>query len=76
MARIARCGHAGVTTSVLLLAATAPANMNVCNGLLPDTIKPGTKIIAIGSPRADDPRVFVLRKVVLTDGREFSSTSK
>jgi len=75
MARIARCGHANVTASVLLLAATAPANMNLRSGLLPDMTKPGPKIAAIGSPRKDDPRVFLLRRVVLTDGREFSSTS-
>jgi hypothetical protein len=53
----------------------APANMNVRNGLLPDMIKPGSKITAIGSPRKDDPHVFFLRKVVLENGREFSSTS-
>ena len=49
----------------------APANMAVRGGLTPDMIKPGTKIIAIGSPRRDNPNVFFLRHVRLADGREF-----
>jgi hypothetical protein len=49
----------------------APANMAVRGGLTPDMIKPGTKITAIGSPRRDNPNVFFLRHVRLSDGREF-----
>ena len=75
MVRIARCGHATVTASVLLLAATAPAGMNARNGALPHMFKPDTKITAIGSPRGADPRALLLRKIVLTEGREFLSTS-
>ena len=63
------------STETIQFAEGAPANMNVRNGLLPEMIKPGTKITAVGSPRKDDPHVFFLRRVVLEDGREFSSTS-
>lgn len=63
------------STETIQFAEGAPANMNVRNGLLPEMIQPGTRITAVGSPRKDDPRVFFLRKVVLEDGREFSSTS-
>jgi len=49
----------------------APANMAVRLGLLPEMIKPGTKVTAIGSPRKDDPNAYFLRKIRLEDGREF-----
>jgi hypothetical protein len=49
----------------------APANMLVRNGLRPDMIAPGTKVIAYGSPLREDPTQFFLRKIQLEDGREF-----
>ena len=49
----------------------APANMLVRSGLKPDMIKPGTHIIATGSPRLDDNTKFFLRKIRLDDGQEF-----
>lgn len=49
----------------------APANMVARDGLLPDMIKPGTAIVAVGSPRKDDPEAYFLRKITLPDGREF-----
>jgi hypothetical protein len=59
------------TTETIDFVEGAPANMAVRGGLTPDMIKPGTKITAIGSPRRDNPNVFFLRHVRLTDGREF-----
>jgi hypothetical protein len=49
----------------------APANMLVRNGLRPDMIKPGTKVIAFGSPLKEDPSQYFLRRIQLEDGREF-----
>jgi hypothetical protein len=63
------------TTETIAFIEGAPANMFARKGLLPDMIKPGTKIKTIGSPRKDDPHSFFLRRVMLEDGREFSSTS-
>jgi Family of unknown function (DUF6152) len=63
------------TTETINFVEGAPANMAVRGGLRPEMIKPGTKIKAIGSPRKDDPAAFFLRRIVLEDGREFSSTS-
>jgi hypothetical protein len=58
-------------TEIVNFVEGAPANMAVRMGLLPDMIRPGTRITAIGSPRKDDPQAFFLRKVILEDGREF-----
>jgi hypothetical protein len=49
----------------------APANMVARAGLLPDMIKPGTAITAVGSPRNDDPAAYFLRRITLADGREW-----
>ncbi len=58
-------------TEIVNFVEGSPANMAVRMGLLPDMIKPGTRISAVGSPRRDDPKAFFLRKVTLEDGREF-----
>jgi hypothetical protein len=34
-------------------------------------IKPGTKVIAFGSPLKEDPSQYFLRRIQLEDGREF-----
>jgi hypothetical protein len=49
----------------------APANMLVRSGLRPEMIKPGTHVIATGSPRLDDNSKFFLRLIHLDDGKEF-----
>lgn len=49
----------------------APANMLVRSGLKPDMIKPGTHIIATGSPLIEDKSKFFLRLVKLDSGEEF-----
>lgn len=58
-------------TEIVNFVEGAPANMAVRGGLLPDMIKPGTKITVIGSPRKDDPKALFIRKIRLEDGREF-----
>jgi hypothetical protein len=50
----------------------APANMIVRMGLSPADIAPGTTIKAIGAPRRDDSSAYFLKKIILSDGREFS----
>jgi hypothetical protein len=49
----------------------APANMLVRSGLRPEMIKPGTHIIATGSPLVDDNSKYFLRLIRLDDGKEF-----
>ena len=49
----------------------APANMVARSGLLPDMIKPGTALTAVGSPRNDDPKAYFLRRITLADGKEW-----
>jgi ABC-type microcin C transport system permease subunit YejB len=49
----------------------APANMLVRSGLKPDMIKPGTHIIATGSPLIEDRSKFFLRVIKLDSGEEF-----
>ena len=49
----------------------APANMLVRSGLRPEMIKPGTHIIATGSPLVDDKSKYFLRLIRLDDGKEF-----
>lgn len=49
----------------------APANMLARKGLRPDMIAVGTMITAVGSPLIADPTKFFLRRVRLSDGREF-----
>ncbi len=49
----------------------APANMLVRSGLKPDMIKPGTHIVATGSPLIEDTSKFFLRTIRLDSGEEF-----
>lgn len=49
----------------------APANMLARSGLQPEMVKPGTHIIATGSPLIDDDSKYFLRVIRLDDGREF-----
>jgi hypothetical protein len=49
----------------------APANMLVRSGLRPEMIKPGTHIIATGSPLLEDKSKYFLRLIRLDDGQEF-----
>ena len=49
----------------------APANMLARKGLRPDMIAVGTTITAVGSPLISDPTKYFLRRVRLSDGREF-----
>lgn len=58
-------------TQVINFVEGAPANMLARKGLRPDMIAPGTTITAFGSPLIADPTKFFLRRVRLSDGREF-----
>mgnify|MGYP007004380689 CR=1 FL=1 len=49
----------------------APANMLVRSGLIPDMIKPGTRITAVGSPLIEDNTKYFLRVIKLQDGSEY-----
>ena len=49
----------------------APANMLARQGLRPELLQPGVEITAFGSPLLADPSKIFLRKIVLSDGREF-----
>jgi Family of unknown function (DUF6152) len=51
----------------------APANMLVRSGLRPEAIKPGQAITAIGAPRRDDPSVYFLKSIILSDGTQFNT---
>lgn len=48
-----------------------PAAMLARSGLRPEMVKPGTHIVAIGSPRVDDRSKYFLRIIRLDDGSEF-----
>ena len=49
----------------------APANMLVRSGLRPEMVKPGTHVIATGSPLIEDNSQYFLRLIRLDDGKEF-----
>jgi len=49
----------------------APANMLVRSGLKPNMIKPGTHIVATGSPLYEDETKFFLREILLDNGEKF-----
>lgn len=50
----------------------APANMIVRMGLNPADIAVGKPIKAIGAPLRDDPNAYLLKAVILPDGRRFT----
>jgi hypothetical protein len=53
----------------------APANMLVRMGFDPAHIQPGKRIMAIGSPRRDDPEAYFLKSIILEDGTRFDTLS-
>jgi len=58
-------------TEIINFIEGAPANMLARQGLRPELLPKGEKITAYGSPLLSDPSKLFLRKIVLSDGREF-----
>lgn len=48
-----------------------PANMLVRSGVVPDKMKPGSKLFTVGSPLLEDPQKYFMRAVRTADGTEY-----
>ena len=66
-----RVTNAEGETEIIDFIEGAPANMLARKGLRPENIAVGEEITAFGSPLIEDPTKFFLRRVRLSDGREF-----